>query len=826
MFERRKNLINGYRRSSPQEASGPQPAGDALRRSRGRMKTSGDSVGPCRRAVALSIGILLSFVSAANSQSPVAIGSGVALNRPSSGSAGDESEIMLRKRVLIPNQENGTTFTAAAAGRHVILQFKPGYLSEAVAELKSRGVRILEFVPKYAVSAYVPASTTLEGIRGLRWAGSLDRADKLSGSLTGKQGQLFVVVALYHETHSAQTRERIAQSGGRVIENPYLRPDNLLVLVDAEQLSALTDLDEVSFVFPASTALIQGRPVYFCPGPLTPVGPLADYAKRGEGWDGPGLGSAALTYHFVNGTADVSGTLEFNEVRRALNIWSKYAQITWTETSTANRNRSLDISWVSGDHGDGYPFDGTGKVLAHCFYPSPSNSETIAGDLHFDEAETWRINADVDVFSVALHEGGHGLGLDHSDDPSAVMYAYYSGVVSDLHDDDIAGIRSLYASKDGGSQSNLTPFRPSGWSDKIVVSNRTGTSTDSGSILPNDNLYIDWAVINNGAGNITSDFIIQLYVDNVLRASWSNTPPTNANYYRYIQDYYLGSLSIGSHTLRIKADSGNVIAESNESDNEYTKTITIASPNSDLDFNGDGRSDYALYNAGTQRTVLWYLEDNLFIDSDWGPTLASGWRLVHAADFDGDGGADYLLFQPSTRKTAIWYMSGPTFRAGLYGPTIPSGYEVIGAADFNGDGKPDYILYNARTLRTALWYLDSNVLIGSDWGPTIASGWKLIDAADFDGDGNSDYLLFHPSAGRTAIWYMSGPAFRSALYGPTIARGYEVVGATDFNGDGNPDYVLYDASAQRTALWYLNNNVYSGAKWGPTLPSGYSLAAP
>lgn len=125
---------------------------------------------------------------------------------------------------------------------------------------------------------------------------------------------------------------------------------------------------------------------------------------------------------------------------------------------------------------------------------------------------------------------------------------------------------------------NLRPYQPSGWSDKIVVSNVSGTKTDSALLTATDTLYIDWAVLNNGAGNITADFLTQLYVDDVLRASWTSPPPTLANYYRYVQDYNLGSLAPGSHTVRIKADSANVIAESDESDNEYTKTITITAP--------------------------------------------------------------------------------------------------------------------------------------------------------------------------------------------------------------------------------------------------------
>jgi hypothetical protein len=96
------------------------------------------------------------------------------------------------------------------------------------------------------------------------------------------------------------------------------------------------------------------------------------------------------------------------------------------------------------------------------------------------------------------------------------------------------------------------------------------------------------------------------------------------------------------------------------------------------------------------------------------------------ADFNGDGKTDYLLFNPSTRQTTIWYLSGVTFVRGTYGPTIASGYELTGTADFNRDGKPDYVLYNSGTRRTAIWYLNNNVYVGSAFGPTLAAGWNLV----------------------------------------------------------------------------------------------------
>ena len=80
------------------------------------------------------------------------------------------------------------------------------------------------------------------------------------------------------------------------------------------------------------------------------------------------------------------------------------------------------------------------------FSRPPPNPEAIAGNLHFDEAEDWNIGSQMDVFSVALHELGQPLGLDHSNVPGAVMEAIYGGPWTDLHPDDIAGARSIYSS--------------------------------------------------------------------------------------------------------------------------------------------------------------------------------------------------------------------------------------------------------------------------------------------------------------------------------------------------------------------------------------------
>jgi len=109
-------------------------------------------------------------------------------------------------------------------------------------------------------------------------------------------------------------------------------------------------------------------------------------------------------------------------------------------------------------------------ILGHAFFPVPQLGD-LAGDIHLDDDETWVAHAPpmphaVHLKTVVMHESGHALGLDHSDDPAALMWAEYDGGVKELGADDIAGIQALYGPPEGGA-----PASPAG------PSNVTATST-------------------------------------------------------------------------------------------------------------------------------------------------------------------------------------------------------------------------------------------------------------------------------------------------------------------------------------------------------------
>jgi hypothetical protein len=386
--------------------------------------------------------------------------------------------------------------------------------------------------------------------------------------------------------------------------------------------------------------------------------------------------------------------------------------------------------------------------------------------------------------------------------------------------------RSLIAnfSTSSSSLANLTPYKVSGWSDKIVVSTVTGTTTDALYLSPINNLYIDWAVVNNGTLATGVTFNTQLYIDNVLKITWSSAPPININYYVAVHDYNIGVLPTGTHTIKIVTDSSGVVAETNEADNTYIKTIVVG-PNR-TDFNSDGKSDYLLTNT-VGKTQISYLNGATLSSTVSGPTVTTGWQLVSQNDVNGDNKADFVLFNPSTRQSQIWYLNNASVASSVAGPTLPSGWALKATADFNKDGKADYLLFNPTTLATFVWYMNGATYVSGVGGPSLTSGWTIVCANDFNGDGKSDYLLVD-TAGNTKIWtitLLNGTSSTlTSAAGPVIPSGWKLLsGLGDYNADKKRDWVIVNPSTLATQIWYMSGTTKLGNAAGPTLPVGFSV---
>ncbi len=171
------------------------------------------------------------------------------------------------------------------------------------------------------------------------------------------------------------------------------------------------------------------------------------YVPLGTTWD-----HNILTFFIVNGTPDINGDLENGAIFDAMALWEAATNIRFLEVDN-EADADFILAWHAGNHGDGGPFDGANGVLAHQLGGPPPNSfGNTAGDIHFDESETWtlalRNNSaqPIDLISVAAHELGHALGLDHTTVSGSLMAASYTSSHRFLGNDDRNGVRSLYGS--------------------------------------------------------------------------------------------------------------------------------------------------------------------------------------------------------------------------------------------------------------------------------------------------------------------------------------------------------------------------------------------
>ncbi len=295
-------------------------------------------------------------------------------------------------------------------------------------------------------------------------------------------------------------------------------------------LQGLAALDEVAYIFPAADELVNGTPMKPCAGAITANGPSGQSIPTyGDGWDGPGLGAATLSYVFTHMSSKLDPAAAQSEILRAMAEWAKVVQVTWKAGIDPNGPRTVNILFAAGSHGDGFPFDGPNGVLAHTFYPAPPNPEPIAGDMHLDDAESWRIGANTDLFSVALHELGHALGLGHSDSPSAVMYPYYK-MVTQLSAIDVSTAQTLYAAQGSTPMPpSVTPVTPSAAAPltlKVAVPAATTTAAQinlSGSTSGGKGtIAITWST-DHGASGVAQGSSSAWTISGVPLVTGSNT---------------------------------------------------------------------------------------------------------------------------------------------------------------------------------------------------------------------------------------------------------------------------------------------------------------
>jgi hypothetical protein len=211
---------------------------------------------------------------------------------------------------------------------------------------------------------------------------------------------------------------------------------------------------------------------------------------------------------------------------------------------------------------------------------------------------------------------------------------------------------------------------------------------------------------------------------------------------------------------------------------------SAASGRTALDYDGDGRADYAVFRLSNNTQFVSRSSNNSFFGIQFGLST----DIWTPGDYDGDGRTDSAVWRPSTGEFYVLRSSDLSVITYQFGS---NGDEPI-ARDYDGDGKTDFAVVR-RTGGSMVWYI---VLSATNTFRIESFGLDADFTApgDYDGDGRFDLGVFRNG---TFFVQRSTAGFGVVQWG---AEG-DLVVPGDYDGDGKTDYAVVRQGTNYT--WYI-----------------------
>lgn len=260
----------------------------------------------------------------------------------------------------------------------------------------------------------------------------------------------------------------IAGAGGVSAETqPQFRDVETVLLVPGEDewqtlKVAFFMLDDGTGTFDQAVQVARQEMLDQFPGAveLAPGEISAAYVMSGFKWMG---GSASWDYNASGEPSSVAGGA-YQAMQAAAATWGQQGvTFQFTGGGATGAGTGACGGGTDGQNTVGWGAQ-SGSVLAvtcSWFSNSGNPKPAVEFDMQFDPDWNWTLGSptSVDLQSVALHEFGHALGLNHSGDGSAVMYASYSSGSQKRTPtaDDVAGLAAIYGGAGGGAPTNTPP---------------------------------------------------------------------------------------------------------------------------------------------------------------------------------------------------------------------------------------------------------------------------------------------------------------------------------------------------------------------------------
>lgn len=220
------------------------------------------------------------------------------------------------------------------------------------------------------------------------------------------------------------------------------------------------------------------------------------------------------------------------------------------------------------------------------------------------------------------------------------------------------------------------------------------------------------------------------------------------------------------------------------------------------DFNGSGRSDILLYQAGTGPDNIFYGRENKGSFGKYNFNLDREYQIA-VGNFNGDEEADFFAYGKGDEPDYVFYGQPDPAEFNKFAVSISGNYDQIVAGDFNGDGKDDVFLYAQNGIDKVMsgtstgghfTYNDINIQLSQDY---------QVTSGKYNDDKRSDIFLYNENG---TDYILTGRdtkgEFGKYTTSPQIDRQYERPVSGDYNGDGRDDALLYGKGDEPDRIFY------------------------
>ena len=243
------------------------------------------------------------------------------------------------------------------------------------------------------------------------------------------------------------------------------------------------------------------------------------------------------------------------------------------------------------------------------------------------------------------------------------------------------------------------------------------------------------------------------------------------------------------------------------------------------DYDGDGRSDIAVWRAGPPFGSYFYIFQSMTNTLRIDQFGQEGDVPNVTADYTGDGRADPAVYRDGTTSAdrSFWYYrasSGP-LSGQIVGTQFGQGGDFPAPGNYNGDTMADFCVQRSTGGGQGV-FIRRNGTGGGDPGGAATSvvvfGAPLdrVVPGDYDGDGMTDIATVRLTGGQFlwSIRFSSNSSVFTQFWGVTGDR----ITQGDYNGDGRTDLAIWRPNADPTQNFFFPFSIPGGKlapiEWG------------